>query len=308
MEKNAKVPVADDIDDNYCDNASQLARIGIGAQEQANLAWSLTVLEIYSHESITLLQEIFSTASISTKTSNNTNGNVTIKLEHAHQLHQALFILQHDCPEAVNHVPLSFAAFLDDQWKQEKSRRKISSARHRALSQTLKLMGVAHYNEHDEDIDVAIVLKDATSWTHTAEVGEEGVSTAISNSASYLSLSRSGDNDGDSLKKKKSHGSQLSTAKHKVAVEFDGPDHFTRGTTTPRALGHAVLKYKLLKRQGWTVVRVPYYEFDKIPFWASMERQRYLQRILKTHDNIRFSSVDVSEYQAIVANRQSRFD
>ena len=40
--------------------------------------------------------------------------------------------------------------------------------------------------------------------------------------------------------------------------------------TTPRVLGHTVLKYRLLKKKGWTVVRIPYYEFDKIPFWASM--------------------------------------
>ena len=87
---------------------------------------------------------------------------------------------------------------------------------------------------------------------------------------------------------------------------FDGPAHFTRqcrltddfqSKELPRALGHTVLKYKLLKKQGWTVVRVPYYEFDRIPFWASMERQRYLQRKLKTHEHIKFSGIDVSEYK-----------
>jgi RAP domain len=106
----------------------------------------------------------------------------------------------------------------------------------------------------------------------------------------------------------------------RVAVEFDGPNHFTRVTNAvssghpgasraaPRTLGHTVLKYRLLKKQGWTVVRVPFYEFDRIPFWASMERQRYLQRLLKTHADIRFSAVDVSEYRPIVTNRRSRFD
>jgi hypothetical protein len=101
-----------------------------------------------------------------------------------------------------------------------------------------------------------------------------------------------------------------------VAVEFDGPNHFTRQRILrdgskpeqPRALGHTVLKYRLLKRQGWTVVRVPYFEYDKIPFWASMERQRYLQRLLKTHGNLRFSTVDRSEYKPHVPNRQTRFD
>lgn len=52
--------------------------------------------------------------------------------------------------------------------EQEKSRRKVSSARHKALSQTLDFMGVSHYNEHDEDIDVAIVLKPQSKWLHAA--------------------------------------------------------------------------------------------------------------------------------------------
>ena len=102
-------------------------------------------------------------------------------------------------------------------------------------------MGVAHYNEHDEDIDVAIVLKRQASWAHQTD-------------------------DGDSSNAKK------------VAVEFDGPNHFTRKkvyrdgrpSKAVRALGHTVLKYRLLKKTGWTVIRIPYYEFDKIPFWASM--------------------------------------
>jgi hypothetical protein len=140
-------------------------------------------------------------------------------------------------------------------------------------------MGVAHYNEHDEDIDVAIVLRDDSAWTSQA--------------------SRSDHN----------------SARLKIAVEFDGPNHFTREKVDeagkrvpPRTLGHTVLKYRLLKKQGWKVVRVPYYEFDRIPFWASMERQRYLQRLLKTHDNIRFSKMDVSLHKPHVPNKSSRFD
>ena len=141
-------------------------------------------------------------------------------------------------------------------------------------------MGVDHYNEHDEDIDVAIVLKRNAAWTHETQGNEE------------------------------------SNENVSVAVEFDGPNHFTREQEAsskrqqnkPRALGHTVLKYRLLKKQGWTVVRVPYFEFDKIPFWASMERQRYLQRKLKTHANIKFSDVDVSEYKTLTPDFKSRFD
>jgi hypothetical protein len=200
-------------------------------------------------------------------------------LEHAHQLWQALFLLESECCSCVESVPDWFRKYLSEKWNLEKARRKTSSARHRALSETLALMGVDHYNEHDEDIDVAILLKPGAAWTH--ETGANCVEDGM-----------------------------------RIAVEFDGPTHFTRlrppvngsKPEPPRALGHTVLKYRLLKKQGWTVFRVPFYEFDKIPFWASMERQRYLQRLLKTHGNLRFSTSDVSRYKAIVANRQSRYD
>jgi len=254
---------------------STLEEAGMGSQEGANIAWSLTVLqESDSPDARYILARIFDDASTSCQATG------VVHLEHAHQLWQAIFLLEEESPEAVQNVSPLFYEYLRSKWNLEKSRRKESSARHRALSQTLKLMGVAHKNEHDEDIDVAIVLKADAVWTHESDRGgrrDSGV---------------------------------------KVAVEFDGPNHFTRAREPedgskpppPRPLGHTVLKYRLLKKQGWTVVRVPYYEFDKIPFWASMERQRYLQRLLKTHGNLRFSQIDVSEYKAPVSNRKSRFD
>lgn len=254
---------------------STLEEAGMGSQEGANIAWSLTVLqESDSPDARYILARIFEDASTSCRTTG------VMHLEHAHQLWQAIFLLEEECPGAVQNVSPWFYENLRSKWNLEKARRKESSARHRALSQTLSLMGVSHKNEHDEDIDVAIVLKSDAVWTHESDC------------------------DG------------RRDAGVKVAVEFDGPNHFTRTRETedgskpppPRPLGHTVLKYRLLKKQGWTVVRVPYYEFDKIPFWASMERQRYLQRLLKTHGNLRFSQIDVSEYKAQVSNRKSRFD
>ncbi|CAB9520186.1 RAP domain [Seminavis robusta] len=255
-------------------SSTSLNDIGIGPQEKANIAWALTVLEHHqSGEAIDLLRATFYDAAKACKQEG------LIQLEHAHQLWQALFLLEEESPSAVSKVPKWFRQLLSDKWNLEKSRKKISSARHKSISQVLNLMGVAHYNEHDEDIDVAIVLKKQASWAHQTYAEE-------------------------------------SSSAMKVAVEFDGPNHFTR-TRIPRgetmaapvrALGHTVLKYRLLKRKGWTVVRVPFYEFDKIPFWASMERQRYLQRLLKTHANIRFSDVDISDYSAMAPNRKTRFD
>jgi len=244
----------------------------IGPQEQANIVWSLVILEKYdSPEAIILIDLIFVEAARLCKQ------NKSMQLEHAHQLWQAYFILEDECPEAVKRVPKWFVSYLKEKWSLEKARLKLSSARHQSLSTTLQLMGVDHINEHDEDIDVAIILQPNAVWVHETDMDEDEINESGVDAEDHVA----------------------------VAVEFDGPNHFTRARTetrergvslsspeTPRALGHTVLKYRLLTKQGWTVVRVPYYEFDRIPFWASMERQRYLQRKLKTHANIEFSEVD----------------
>merc|ERR1712194_933304 len=256
------------------ESRGSVAKSMIGPQEQANIVWSLVILEKYdSPAAIILIDLIFMEAARSCKE------NKSMQLEHAHQLWQAYFILEEECPEAVKRVPDWFISYLKEKWSIEKARFKLSSARHQSLSTTLQLMGVDHINEHDEDIDVAIILQPNAVWVHETDMDED---------ETYESET---DADVDD------HVS--------VAVEFDGPNHFTRVRAEtqvpgarpppiepPRALGHTVLKYRLLKKQGWTVVRVPYYEFDKIPFWASMERQRYLQRKLKTHANIMFSEKD----------------
>lgn len=53
---------------------------GLGSQEQANLAWSLTVLEFYTPESLELLQLLFHAAV--------DDGCMKLQPEHAHQLWQ----------------------------------------------------------------------------------------------------------------------------------------------------------------------------------------------------------------------------
>ena len=44
-------------------------------------------------------------------------------------------------------------------------------------------MGVAHYNEHDEDIDVAIVLKRQALWVHETDIGERSESSGATSNA-----------------------------------------------------------------------------------------------------------------------------
>ncbi len=139
---------------------TKFASIGLNAQEKANICWSLTVLDkVKSPEAIKLVREIFRDASLTCSRGEE------IRLEHAHQLWQSLFLLDFVGDEMVTE---EFISFLRLTWDEEKSRSKASSARHKALSQTLDFMGVQHYNEHDEDIDVAIVLKSENKWLHTA--------------------------------------------------------------------------------------------------------------------------------------------
>lgn len=60
----------------------------------------------------------------------------------------------------------------------------------------------------------------------------------------------------------------------KIAVEVDGPFHFTRNTTEP--LGMSILKRRVLEGRGWIVVNVPHF------VWASLQntkkRSVYLQK------------------------------
>eukprot|EP00957_Ditylum_brightwellii_P118527 9039589-Ditylum_brightwellii.AAC.1 len=224
-----------------------VSKIGLGSQERANLAWSLTVLERYdTEESMELLRRIFCASSAITATTNindpsslsssfppQQQNNNMIQLEHAHQLYQSYTILQHDCPSAVSTISPSFATFLTDRWSVEKSRRKSSSARHLTISRTLDLMKVPHVNEHEEDIDVAIVLKGDSNWTNGAAGGN-----IVDKSYEKNRAERNEENDW--------RGQQQN---RKVAVEFDGPHHFTRvrpiittrmastvSKTSPRAL------------------------------------------------------------------------
>jgi hypothetical protein len=47
-----------------------------------------------------------------------------------------------------------------------------------------------------------------------------------------------------------------------VALEFDGPSHFTHNTLEP--LGHTRLRDRLLSAMGWYVVSIPFFEWDRL--------------------------------------------
>ena len=48
----------------------------------------------------------------------------------------------------------------------------------------------------------------------------------------------------------------------RIAVEFDGPSHFTTNTLEP--LGHTRLRDRLLSAMGWRVVSIPFFERDRL--------------------------------------------
>jgi len=65
-------------------------------------------------------------------------------------LSSALFVVEKNSTEFLPKVKPEFKQWLKLQWLHEKRRRKESSARHKALSKTLSLMKIPHFNEHDD--------------------------------------------------------------------------------------------------------------------------------------------------------------
>lgn len=63
--------------------------------------------------------------------------------------------------------------------------------------------------------------------------------------------------------------------KDHIAVEVDGPHHFTANTLRP--LGEMFIRKRLLEARRWTVVSVPFFSWSGL---TSEERRLYLQRLL----------------------------
>ena len=54
----------------------------------------------------------------------------------------------------------------------------------------------------------------------------------------------------------------LAIVERRIALEFDGPSHFTRNTLEP--LGHTRLRDRLLSAMGWRVVSIPFFEWERL--------------------------------------------
>ncbi|KAL2335915.1 hypothetical protein Fmac_010361 [Flemingia macrophylla] len=65
----------------------------------------------------------------------------------------------------------------------------------------------------------------------------------------------------------------------KVALEIDGPTHFSRNTGVP--LGHTMLKRRYIRAAGWKVISLSYLEWEELQ--GAFEQVEYLRNILKNH-------------------------
>ena len=68
----------------------------------------------------------------------------------------------------------------------------------------------------------------------------------------------------------------LAVVDRRVALELDGPSHFTRNTLEP--LGHTRLRDRLLSAMGWHVVSIPFFEWDRLH--QMEQRDAYVERRL----------------------------
>ena len=80
----------------------------------------------------------------------------------------------------------------------------------------------------------------------------------------------------------------LAIADRRIALEFDGPSHFTRNTLEP--LGHTRLRDRLLSAMGWHVVSIPFFEWDRLhrpeQMDAYMEHRLHREGPARPHANI----------------------
>ena len=75
----------------------------------------------------------------------------------------------------------------------------------------------------------------------------------------------------------------LAVAERRIAIEFDGPSHFTRNTLEP--LGHTRLRDRLLSAMGWQVVSIPFFDWARLDQPEQMDayvKQRLVRHPLKS--------------------------
>ena len=66
----------------------------------------------------------------------------------------------------------------------------------------------------------------------------------------------------------------LAIVDRRIALEFDGPSHFTRNTL--ESLGHTRLRDRLLSAMGGHVVSIPFFEWNRLH--QTEQRDAYVER------------------------------
>lgn len=70
------------------------------------------------------------------------------------------------------------------------------------------------------------------------------------------------------------HPGEWESAGERIAIEVDGPHHFTANTLQP--LGELLARQKLLEARGWAVISVPFFQWSKL---ADDSRAAYLGQV-----------------------------
>jgi len=73
----------------------------------------------------------------------------------------------------------------------------------------------------------------------------------------------------------------VTSSGRQIAIEVDGPFHFPVNARTP--LGHTMIRRRLLRAAGWTVVSIPWYEWFAMRSWE--DRLQYLAGVLSRADD-----------------------
>lgn len=77
------------------------------------------------------------------------------------------------------------------------------------------------------------------------------------------------------------HVSRPHSAGRRIAIEVDGPFHFPINARTP--LGHTMIRRRMLRAGGWTVLSIPWYEWYALESWEG--RLPYLADVLASGDS-----------------------
>ena len=152
----------------------------------------------------------------------------------AEQLHQQLFQFHMSCQLAAPHLRLlhdDMLALAEHSWKHATNNLTISRL-HKKVSVVMHTLGVEHAVEHLTEDGVFSIDIHVKPEPHNNDVGSG----------------------------RRTSGATGSLGAAGLAVEVDGPTHFTGNTHEP--LGPTLWRRRMLEARGYRVLSLPYFELD----------------------------------------------